>query len=605
MVRLNQSGEMFILAIIALGVVMVTTITLLSSSLTSFQNSKYSLEALQATNLAEAGIDRAVASLNTTGGTFSDNGETEYSLSPGTFTIKTINKDASTKIIESTGFIPNKQNSKLKRTVKIQISKGVGLSFVYGVQVGEGGLEMGNSNKVIGSVYSNGNILGSNSNEITGDVWVAGGVQPTPDQQQDCTSCTDYLFGKNISGEDIVDIAQSFKPATSAVLNKVSLKLKKFGNPSNPTVKILADAAGIPNKDQVLATGTLNSSLVTSNYSWVEVTFTSSPNLVAENSYWLMVDTSSDNVNFWSWQKDTLPSYTRGQPKWSPKWNVGNPLWNNIAGDLSFKTFIGGTATSINGGNSFTVGGNVRANTINNITIQNAQPRGAYYQSQTNLVVNGQNCTNNPSPPKCNPNSSDPPPQVMPISDANITDWKNQAAAAGNINTQDCNPATVWGPGKFTGNITFDNTCNETIKTPIWITGNFSLNNSNTLRLDSSFGASSGVIIVDGKSDLGNSNKLEGSGSTGSYLMLLSTFDSRTSAIPAIGVNNSGNSGVLYTGNGTIDVGNSNSFKEITAWKIKLNNSSTISYESGLASTFFSTGPSGSFSIIKGTYQSK
>lgn len=604
MLRLNHSGQMFILAIIALGLVMVTTITLLSGSLTSFQNSKYSLEALQATNLAEAGLDKAVASLNKLGGSYS--GESETMLGPGSYSVTITSLTPSTKLIQATGFIPNKQNPKLKRTIKIQVSKGVGVSFIYGMQVGEGGLEMGNSNKVIGSVYSNGNILGSNSNEITGDVWVAGGVAPTPDQQTDCTtSCSDFIFGKNVSGEDRLDIAQNFKPATTAVLNKASLKLKKIGSPANATVRILADASGSPDKGQVLATGTLNSSLVTSNYSWVEVTFTSSPNLVAESSYWLMIDTSADANNYWSWQNDTLPSYTRGQPKWSPKWNTGNPIWNNIAGDLSFKTFIGGTATLINGGNSFTVGGNVRANTINNITIQSSESRAAYYQTQTNLVVNGQNCANNPSPPKCNPNSSDPPPQVMPISDANITEWKNQAATAGSLSAPDCNASTTWGPGKYTGSVTLNNNCIETVKPPIWITGNFSLNNGNTLNLDSSFGASSGIIIVDGTSDMGNSNKLEGTSTAGSYLMLLSTYDSQSSGVSAITVNNSGNTGVLYAGLGIINVGNSNSFKEITAWKIKLNNSATISYESGLAGIFFSSGPSGSFSIIKGTYQSK
>src|SRR3989338_2263858 len=49
-----------------------------------------------------------------------------------------------------------------------------GISFNYGMQVGQGGILMKNDSTIEGSIYSNGNIVGVNSANATGDVWVAG-----------------------------------------------------------------------------------------------------------------------------------------------------------------------------------------------------------------------------------------------------------------------------------------------------------------------------------------------------------------------------------------------------------------------------------------------
>src|SRR3989344_3188338 len=60
------------------------------------------------------------------------------------------------------------------RGAKSVLTTSSGVTFTYGVQVGDGGLEMENTSQVIGSVYSNGDIEGENSPEITGDVFLAG-----------------------------------------------------------------------------------------------------------------------------------------------------------------------------------------------------------------------------------------------------------------------------------------------------------------------------------------------------------------------------------------------------------------------------------------------
>lgn len=593
----SQKGEIIVIIIAALGIVLFTILAVIAGAQIYFSNATYSVEAEKATALAEAGVDKALASLNKTGGEYS--GESETDMGVGSFSVTVTAKDASTKLIEATGYIPNKTSAKVKRKVKINVSRGVGVAFNYGIQVGEGGIELGNSNLIKGSIYSNGSIIAGNSNTITGDAWVAGGAQATADQQTDCdgNNCTDYEFGKSINGENRLVVAQSFKPNINEVLNKISLKIKKVGNPSDVTVRIMGDSSGKPNKNSVLATGTLYSNLVTTNYppvnGWIDVAFNSLPSLTADTVYWLMIETATNSSNYWVWQNDLAQSYTRGEPKWSEDWKTGNPSWSAINGDLSFKTYMGGSPTVFRGGSNKTnVDGSVYANTIENLIVG----KDAYFQTIANSTVNGLS----------HPGSADQPPKVFPISDANIADWKSQVDKPELTQTGDITSCvSTFGPAKIVGNINLNSGCRITVKTPIWITGDLILNSNNILTLDSSYNETSGVFVVDGKVELNTNNHFNGTGVGSSLLMVLSTYDSRVNGEEAIEVNSNGNTGVYYASIGIISPGTGNLFKELTAWKIKLINSSEIDYETGLSSTLFTSGPSGTYSLIKGTYQIK
>lgn len=591
----KESGQILIIVFVALGVVLFSVLFIIAGAQIYFQNASYALDSEKATALAEAGIDKAINSLNKTGGSYS--GEVETGFGDGSYSVTITSIDPATKVIESTGYIPNKAKERAKRTIKITASKGVGAAFVYGIQVGEGGLELGNNNQVQGTIYSNGSIVMGNNNTITGDAWVAAGVVATADQQTDCITCVDYLFGKSIDGQTRLDIAQSFKPSMSDKIRKISLKVKKIGNPPDVTVRILGDDGGNPKKNEVFATGTLSSSLVITEYGWIDVTFSTNPTLSAGTTYWIMIDASSDINNYWSWQNDLAQSYNGGVPKWSPDWSAGNPSWSSFSGDLSFKTYMGGTTNFILSGNGTRVEGDAHANTIDRLIIG----KDAYYQTITNSTVSGSSCPN----AHCHPGSEDPPPKTFPISEANILGWKNEAATVGSLSQPTCGSQTAWGPGKFTGNLTLGNQCIIKVKTPLWITGDITMGNENKFILDSSYGTSSGIIITDGKAIMGNQNKLIGSGEGNSILVLLTTYDSRTNNNSAITIGNIGNTGVFYADKGIIDPGNNNQFKEITAWKIKITNDSIIDYETGLASILFSSGPSGSYSLVKGTYQVK
>lgn len=590
MIKLNQSGQILIFVFAALGVMLFIVLFVVTGSSVYYQSSQYSFNAESATNIAEAGVDKALASLNKTGGSY--NGESETFLGEGSYSVIVTNKDASTKIIQSTGYIPNKSTPKVKRTISIQVSTGTGISFVYGMLIGDGGITMGNGSIINGSVYSNGNISGGNNEKITGDAYVAGGTQALADQQNDCSSNCDYIFGKSVSGESRLDVAQSFKPGSTAVINKVSVKLKKVGSPANLSVRIMTDSSGSPNKNNVLTSGTLPANLVSGQYGFADVTFNSSPTLTANTSYWIMIAAQvADNSNYWYWANDLSTGYNRGSPKWSPDWQAKNPSWNAVSGDFSFKTWMGGVSTSISMGNGSVVQGSVHANTIDGFTIN----KDAYYQTIDDTTVNGVSY----------PNSSDPPPIAMPISDANIADWENLAAGYG-ITSGDINgcPSTI-GPGKFTGNFITGNNCTILVKTPFYLTGpgNLTVGNSVIFQMDPSLGAASGVMIVDGLTVFGNGDDLKGTGQTGSYLTLLSTYNSTSTT--AIDTGNSSITGILYAPYGTISLANTANFKEAVARKINMGTGTILTYDSGLINTFFSAGPGGSFSLVKGTYQVK
>lgn len=590
-----EGGQIFLLVLMALGVVLFTVLSVVGGAQLYYQNAAYSVDAERATAIAEAGVDKAFASLNSTGGSYS--GEPETMLSPGSFSVTITSPNANTKVIESTGYIPSRENAKVKRTIKMSTAKGIGVAFNYGVQVGDGGLQMEENSRINGSVYSNGNIKMQNNSTITGDAWVAAGTQGTPDQQSDClgTDCGDFLFGKLVNGKEHFDVAQSFQLNASYTVNKVAVKLKKFGNPPDLTVRILGNKRTYynrPNKNDVKATGTLYAGMVTSFYGFPEVVFANPPSLTAGQLYWLMIDTNPPNYsytgpNYWSWSLDAMEP--RRQASWVHDWAYDE--WTFVSGgELDFKVFVGGGPTSIEGTSGASIGGDAHANTLKNLTVT----KGAYYQALQNVTAGSYH-----------PNSPDPPAKVMPISEGNIAEWKGSAASSGVYTGNITSCRSELESGKYVGNVSFSNGCIVTIKGIVWVSGNLSLNNNVTLKLDPAFGAASGVIIVDGQVDLSNNVKLQGSGTTGSFLMVLSTYNSQTSGLPAIDVRNGGNSGILYASEGIAKIENNNRLSELTAWKIELENGVIVDYDQGLASSFFTSGPSGSYSLIKGTYQVK
>lgn len=178
----RQKGQILTIALIVSTVIMVFAIGLISISTIEYSSSNSSYRKTQSLGLAEAGMENAIRQLNlntsytgTTSPTTMENGEYEISVAT----------NGSTRIVTTTGYIPNKANYKYKKTVKttLIVSSEI-ISFHYAVQIGNEGIEMDANSTINGNVYSNGNITGSSHSTIDGDAYAVGTISspyPTVD----------------------------------------------------------------------------------------------------------------------------------------------------------------------------------------------------------------------------------------------------------------------------------------------------------------------------------------------------------------------------------------------------------------------------------------
>ena len=184
--------------------------------------------------------------------------------------------------------------------------------------------------------------------------------------------------------------------------------------------------------------------------------------------------------------------------------------------------------------------------------------------------------------------------QAFSITDAQISGWKDEALVGGVVGSQDLDGTNnTLGPKKIEGDLELDNNAVLTVTGTLWVTGNLVLSNGAEVKLDSSYGSGDGVIVVDGVSTLSNDAEFNGSGTSGSYIMLLSTNNTGS----AIVLSNNAGAVILYAPEGTVKLSNNAGIKQVTAKTIELQNNSTIIYESGLVNSAFTSGPSGGYSI--------
>lgn len=121
----KEGGQILVVVLAALGVVLFTVLFIVEGAQIYFRNSSYSIQAEKASALAEAGVDKGLNSLNATYGNY--NGEEETFFGDGSYSVSITNTDGSSKKLTVTGYVPNKQNPKAKRTVSIKISKDMSL----------------------------------------------------------------------------------------------------------------------------------------------------------------------------------------------------------------------------------------------------------------------------------------------------------------------------------------------------------------------------------------------------------------------------------------------------------------------------------------------
>lgn len=239
----------------------------------------------------------------------------------------------------------------------------------------------------------------------------------------------------------------------------------------------------------------------------------------------------------------------------------------------------------------------------------------AYANSITNSTIDGDayyftNLVNTTVGGNIYPGSADKTKTALPISDAFIDEWESMAASS-TINSP-C-------PYIINGNMTLGFvkiSCDLKIKSgavvnllgPVWVLGNIEIENNAILRVDPSLLKKSVVIIADNplnkttssKIELQNSAEFQNSGVKGSYIMMVSENNSAESGggEKAITIENSVSGDViLYSNHGEILLKNNVNLREVTAYRIRLQNTANVIYETGLANTVFKSGPGGGYSI--------
>lgn len=472
--------------------------------------------------------------------------------------------------------------SDLIRNVELQISAGSGASFSYGIQSGNGGFILSNNATVNGSVYSNGYILGSNGSTITGSAISANSPELSADQYNDspATPPNGIMFG-NSSGSQ--DLAQSFSLNNAGPLSKISMYIKKVGTPSDITVRIVSDNGGSPS-DNTIVSATLSRNLISTTYSWVDVSFSEYFQLPTSVTYWLVFDGGTSSTKYYVVGANN--SFTGGVAKvgqYDGVWNSTSP-----AGLSSyFKMYLGG----LNG-------------YISNVDIGTAGIGDANaYQVVDSTIAGTLYCQIGSSNNKaCNSSGAIPGAQDFPVSSSQIEDWKTEAVAGQTINgNYNLSSSGSLGPAKIVGNLTVEDNRILTMTGTIWVTGNIVIENGSSVVLGSGYGSGSGVLLADGRIDISNNTTFAGSGQSGSYIMALTTSDCPLSdscnGDYAIEVENNIEAVILNAQNGTIKMSNNANAKQITAYKVFLEENTEINYETGMTNASFVNGPSGGWSV--------
>ncbi|MBI3632750.1 MAG: hypothetical protein HY226_00505 [Candidatus Vogelbacteria bacterium] len=284
----------------------------------------------------------------------------------------------------------------------------------------------------------------------------------------------------------------------------------------------------------------------------------------------------------------------------------GLVLNNNVT--INGNVFANGPVLGANGvkitGSAISASSTSAGSKIDNVVVGASGVGDATAYNVTNSTVAGNlYChTGSGNNKSCNSSKVIPDPVSMPVSDLDITRWKNDAAAGGTLNGDYTATSSIsLGPKKIVGNLVIDGKKVLTMTGAIWVTGSITMNNGASTTLPSTYDSNSGILIADGNILISNNSSFSGSGQTGSYIMAITTSDCPTSASCngsyAIDVSNNAGAVILNAQKGTVHMNNNAMLKEVVGNKVVFDNGSVVNYDSGLANENFSSGPSGGWNI--------
>lgn len=608
--RSQRPGASLLMTLIFLGIVAVLVSVTLKNTYSYTNVTSRRVNDQEAVRVAEAGIEKAVWCLNNPnnstdcprgGGNYV--GETGVSIGRGTYTTS-VSASGSTATVTSTSTVSGTGGTSTKQLqIKLKTDNTY-VSFNYGIQVGTGGITMGNGNTISGNVYSSGSIVAGSGSSITGNAVLSVGA-PTPDVSSDPP--VSPLVTQNIGDVNgNLYMAQKFLAGVDERLYRIDLRIAKHGcNSCSITAYVYSDNSGNPGSDisaggQVLTVDVDDTQPNWQN-GWTNNVFTPGTQLVAGVPYWLVFKASGANAsNYWKIVSGVDTTYANGTTKSGAAAGTITTA-KNI--DLAIRTNMGGVTPTLDISN---VSGSAYAHTMNSVTVGN----DAYYQALSGTVEanNGaETCSTSTNGTYCHRNSPNQAPQNFPISDSKIQTMAAQGTAGG-MESSNCtiNGGTI-GPKEYDCDVTLSGTV--TLAGTVWVKGDLTI--SGTLKLSDGYGNTNGVIIADDPANITTKGHISvspggdilGNATSGTFIMAIATNSSLGQSPAAFDSTNGLSAGIVYAPNGSFDVKNGGDFKELSAQKIYFKNGSTLSYQSGLANAVFSSGPGASWTLQKGTYQ--
>jgi len=468
--------------------------------------------AKQSYYLSEAGIEDVIFRLKDS--IYSSKLSTEEMLSINNYeTITTISTDTLTgnKIIKTS----ESDYDGYKRKISAEVTQSEGVSFNYGLQSGNGGVFIKGNSKVIGNVYSNGDIIGGSGIRITGSaIAAAGGLGIFKDQSNEFPLPPPSGITFNNTG-NTRDFAQSFRPSTTSPINRISIYIKRTNWPAIFTVKLMTDNNGLPGTQ--ISSTTLNTNNVSTNYGWVDLVFNPSPVLNSGSNYWFVIvgDTKANKTSVNTYTVAANTAYTLG----NAKVGTAGGIWNNtvpVGLDSYFSVYLGSSPAQIWGDEGdYMYVGSTSTDIVWSSSVKHVSTPGTIYCQYGELNAGGK---------VCNTERLNPSTLPMPVSQANIDQWKLEAESGGSTTTLNIGWAggTI-GNKRITGNLTVSGGGTLIVTGTLWVEGYIIVTGGGRIKISPSLGQNSVVIITDKYALINGGGRFEGSGTPGSYPILVST----------------------------------------------------------------------------------
>ena len=412
------------------------------------------------------------------------------------------------------------------------------------------------------------------------------------------TSLTRYvgLFAlterRAIASTQALQLAEAGMDQAVYQLNQDSSYTGETGTPlGNGTFTVIVTNIDSSTK-RIIATGYIPNAANPSAYRTVKATVSVNPNVISFN-----YGIQSGNGGFVLQNSSSVTGnvFSSGSITGSG---------NTINGDV-ISAGLGGLVYGVH------ATGSVYAHMIGNASQNTTVDKNAYYMTTiTNTNVSGLNCPN----AHCFPNSTDQPVVALPISDAQISQWENDAAGTVTGCTgiyEIKNTTASLGTQKITCDLDIKGST-VTLTGPVWVTGNITIETGSIIKMSPDLGSDNVAFMADNPANRLSSSKIalqngaifQGSGAHGSYVFMISQNNSAETggSTNAISMGQGASALVGYASHGQITLSQSTNVKEITAYKIVLTNTASVTYDTGLPNTLFESGPGGSWVVTPGTY---